>query len=135
MNNMGGFQVGQTASMEKTFTAKDIEAYASSTGDRNPIHLDDAYAAKTRFGRRVAHGMFVASMFSMILGTKFPGEGTIYVSQSLKFLKPVFLGDRIKAEVQLVRLQEDKPFATFKTVCVNQRSEVVIDGEALVVLP
>jgi acyl dehydratase len=135
VNSKREFRVGQTASMEKIFAAEDIEAYANSTGDRNPIHLDSVYAAKTKFGRRVAHGMFVASMFSTIFGTDFPGEGTIYVGQSLKFLKPVFLGDKVRAVVELIKIHEGKPLATFKTVCVNQKGEKVIDGEALLVLP
>ena len=73
------YELGQGASMEKTFAAGDVEAYAHCTGDKNPIHLDDVYASKTRFGKRVVHGMYVSAMFSTIFGTVFPGEGTIYV--------------------------------------------------------
>ena len=93
MDKSADFFVGETASLSRTVSAADVEAFAGITGDTNPVHLDEAYAATTRFHHRIAHGMLAASYISALLGTRFPGPGTIYVSQSLTFLRPVYLGD------------------------------------------
>lgn len=127
-------KVGDTASLTKTITDADIRAFAEVSGDRNPIHLDDEYAATTRFGRRIAHGMLAASLISTVLGTELPGVGTVYLSQSTRFLAPVFPGDAVTARVTVTNIREDKPVVTLKTTCENQNGELLIKGEAVVLV-
>jgi 3-hydroxybutyryl-CoA dehydratase len=124
------FAVGETDSLSRTITAADVDAFAALSGDQNPIHLDEAYAAKTRFGRRIAHGMLVASYISTLLGTKFPGSGTIYMSQTLNFLRPVFLGDTLTVTATVTNFRSDKAIATLATIVTNQRGETILSGEA-----
>ncbi|HEV2764597.1 MAG TPA: MaoC family dehydratase [Pyrinomonadaceae bacterium] len=127
-------KVGDAATRAKTFTDEDIRAFAELTGDHNPVHLDDGYAAGTRFGRRIAHGMLAASLISATLANELPGRGTVYLSQSLRFVAPVFPGDTVTARVRVVKVREDKPVVTLETVCTNQRGERLIEGEAVVLL-
>lgn len=126
---------GDAAEMSKTITDEDVRAFAALTGDRNPVHLDEEYAAGTRFGRRVAHGMLGASLVSAVLANELPGRGTIYLSQTLRFTAPVFLGDTLTARVTVRGVREDKPVVTLETVCTNQRGERVVEGEAVVLAP
>lgn len=126
------FKVGDTASLAKTITDEDIQRFASLSGDDNPLHLDDEYAAGTRFGGRIAHGMLGASLISAVLGTKLPGTGAIYLSQTLKFLAPVRPGDTIVARATITQIKEGKPIITLQTSCENQRHEQLITGEAVV---
>jgi 3-hydroxybutyryl-CoA dehydratase len=128
-------RVGDSASQTLTVGDEQIRQFADSVGDHNPLHLDDAFAAKTRFGKRIAHGMLAAGLISGVLGNKLPGPGTIYLSQSLRFTSPVFLGDTITATVTVTKVRDDKPIATLNTVCVKQGGEVVVQGEAVVVFP
>ena len=128
------FNIGDTASISKTITDADIQAFAEVSGDHNPLHLDEAYAAKTRFGRRIAHGMLSASLISAVLANELPGVGSVYLSQTLKFVKPVFLGDTVTARVTVIGIRDDKPFITLETVCVNQHDETVLKGEATVMV-
>jgi 3-hydroxybutyryl-CoA dehydratase len=128
-------KIGDSASRTKTITHEDVEDFARISGDTNPIHLDDAYAAKSRFGRRVAHGMLTVSLVSAILGNDLPGIGTIYLGQEVKFKEPVFIGDTITARVELVKYREDKRIATFSLSCVNQDGKLVMEGEAVVKAP
>jgi 3-hydroxybutyryl-CoA dehydratase len=125
-------EVGQTASLSKTILDEDVRQFAQLVGDYNPVHLDDDFAKKTRFGRRIAHGMWGASLISTVVGTQLPGPGTIYLSQSLDFKAPVFLGDTITAEATVTHVREDKPIVTLDTVCRNQRGELVLKGVAVV---
>lgn len=127
-------KVGDTASLTRTVTDQDILAFAEVTGDHNPIHLNDAFAATTRFSRRIAHGMFGASLISAVLGNDLPGPGSIYLSQTLKFLAPVYLGDTVTARVTVTRIKDDKLIVTLQTVCENQRGEALINGEAVVLV-
>jgi 3-hydroxybutyryl-CoA dehydratase len=124
-------KVGQKASLTREVTARDVETFARLTGDENPVHLDDDYAAKTRFGRRIAHGVFAAGLISAVLGTKLPGFGAVYLHQSLDFKLPVFLGDTITAEVVVTKVRPDKPIVTLETRCVNQDGAVVLSGQAV----
>lgn len=124
--------VGDAAEISKTVTDDDVRAFAEVTGDRNPVHLDDEYAASTRFGRRVAHGMLGASLISAVLANELPGRGTVYLSQTLRFTAPVFPGDTVTARVTVKNVREDKPVVTLETVCTNQRGERVVEGEAVV---
>jgi 3-hydroxybutyryl-CoA dehydratase len=127
-------QVGETASLSKTITDEDIQAFATLTGDRNPVHLDDDYARETRFGRRIAHGMLGATLISAVLGNQLPGQGSVYLSQSLQFIAPIFPGDIVTARVTVTRVREDKPVVTLETICSNQRGEPLIKGEAVILV-
>jgi len=127
--------VGDGAEVSKTITDGDVRAFAELTGDRNPVHLDEEYAAATRFGRRIAHGMLGASLISTVLAGELPGPGSVYLSQTLRFTAPVYLGDTITARVTVKHVREDKPVVTLETVCTNQRGERVVEGEAVVLVP
>jgi acyl dehydratase len=126
------FKVGDSAEITKTIEQADIHAFADVTGDHNPVHLDEEFAKTTRFGRTIAHGMFTASLISAVLANKLPGEGSVYLGQTLQFVAPVFAGDRITARVTVKELREGKSIVKLETVCINQREEVVIRGEATV---
>ena len=128
------FKPGDTASVTKIVTQEDIEKFAYLSGDHNPIHLDEEHAKGTRFGRRIAHGMLTSSLISNVIGNELPGVGTIYLSQTLQFLAPVFAGDTITARATVTSVREDKPIVKLETVCANQRDEVVIKGEATVLV-
>ncbi len=128
-------EIGASASRTTRITADLVATYAQITGDSNPVHLDEAYAAQTRFGRRIAHGMYTASLLSAVLANDLPGPGTIYLGQDVKFKAPVFIGDTITATVEVIAYREDKRIATFKTTCTNQDGTVVIEGEAVVLAP
>jgi acyl dehydratase len=128
-------KVGDAAEMRKTIADEDVRAFAELTGDRNPVHLDEEYAASTRFGRRIAHGMLGASLISAVLANELPGRGTVYLSQALRFTAPVFLGDTVTARVVVKHVREDKPVVTLDTFCTNQRGERVVEGEAVVLVP
>jgi 3-hydroxybutyryl-CoA dehydratase len=128
-------KLGVRASRTKRITSDAIEAFARASGDLNPVHLDEAYASTTTFGRRIAHGMLTASLVSAVLGNDLPGPGTIYLSQELKFKAPVYLDDEITATVELIRYREDKRIATFRTTCTNQDGNPVLEGEAVVIAP
>jgi acyl dehydratase len=127
-------RVGDAAEITRTVTDEDVRAFAEVTGDRNPVHLDDEYAAGTRFGRRIAHGMFGASLISAVLANELPGRGTVYLSQTLRFNAPVFPGDTVTARVVVKQVREDKPVVTLETFCTNQRGERVVEGEAVVLV-
>jgi 3-hydroxybutyryl-CoA dehydratase len=129
------FKAGDSAELSKTIREEDVRAFAELTGDRNPVHLDEEYAATTRFGRRIAHGMLGASLVSAVLANELPGRGSVYLSQTLRFTAPVYLGDTVTARVTVTRVREDKPVVTLETVCTNQRGERVVEGEAVVLAP
>ena len=128
------FKVGDAATRAKTITDADIRAFAELSGDHNPVHLDDVYAAGTRFGRRIAHGMLAASLVSATLANELPGPGSVYLSQTLRFVAPVFPGDTVTARVEVTKVREDKPIVTLETVCTNGRGERLVEGEAVVLL-
>ena len=128
------FKVGDSAETTKKITEADIQAFAEVTGDHNPIHLDDEFAKSTRFGRRIAHGMLTASLISSVLANKLPGEGSVYLGQSLQFVAPVFPGDEVTALVTVKQIRDDKPILKLETICVNQHGETVIRGEATVLV-
>ena len=127
--------IGDSASLTKTFSDEDVRAFAAISGDNNPVHLDDDYAATTQFKKRIAHGMLTAGLISAILGTQLPGEGTIYLGQTINFRAPVYLDDTITATVTVIKMHERKPIVTLETVCKNQDGVVVLDGEAVVLAP
>ena len=126
------FKVGDSAEITKTIEQSDVDAFASVTGDHNPVHVDEEFARTTRFGKRIAHGMLTASLISAVLANKLPGEGSVYLGQTLQFVAPVFPGDEITTRVTVKEIREDKPIVKLETVCLNQHGEVVIRGEATV---
>ncbi|MGA7876537.1 MAG: MaoC family dehydratase [Desulfoferrobacter sp.] len=128
-------KVGDMAEFAKTVTETDVYLYAGLSGDLNPAHINEAYAQKTFFKTRIAHGMLVAGFISAVLGTQLPGPGTIYIRQELNFLAPVRMGDTITARVEVVDVNTEKKKVRMKTTCVNQNGETVLDGEALVSPP
>jgi len=126
--------LGLTARVAKTITQADVTLFAGLTGDFNPLHVDHAYAATTRFGQPVVHGALLAGLVSAVLGMHLPGPGALYASQSLAFRKPVFLGDTITAEAEVVERVEDRNRVRLATRCRNQHGDVVAEGES-VLLP
>jgi 3-hydroxybutyryl-CoA dehydratase len=127
--------VGQRASFSKTVSESDVYLYAGISGDFNPAHINQAYAEKTAFETRIAHGMLSAGFISTVLGNQLPGPGTIYMSQSLTFLAPVAIGDTITATVEVVEILAEKKRVRLKTVCTNQEGREILTGEALVSPP
>lgn len=128
------FQIGERASFAKTVTESDVTTFAGLIGDFNPIHVDAEYARKSRFGRRVAHGMFTGGLISAVLGNKLPGPGSIYLSQQIEFLAPVFIGDTITATVEVTSWRQDKRILTLKTDCYNQEQKQVVTGQAVLLV-
>lgn len=132
---MTTIQIGQSASLTKTISDSDVRTFAAISGDHNPLHLDDEYAATTVFGRRIAHGSLTSALISAVLGEKLPGLGTIYLSQQTQFRGPVYIGDTITARVEVVAYREDKRITTLKTDVINQDGKRVVTGEAVVIAP
>ena len=128
------YTVGQSAEMTKIITEEDVFLFAGITGDRNPVHISKEFAAKTRFGERIAHGILTAGLISAVIGMKLPGPGCLYLSQTLQFLAPVKIGDEITARAEVMEVISEKRLK-LKTQCLNQRKEVVLEGEAIIVPP
>lgn len=126
--------VGAAASLTKVVTEADIVKFADATGDRNPLHLDAAFAATTIFKERIAHGILSAGVISATFASKLPGPGGIYISQNLRFKAPVKIGDAVTACVEVTALVPEKKFVTFKTQCFVG-DKLVVDGEATLMLP
>jgi 3-hydroxybutyryl-CoA dehydratase len=126
--------VGMAERLSKTIAASDVIGFAEVTGDRNPIHLSEHFAAKTPFGTRIAHGLYTASLISAVLGTRLPGPGAVYISQTLNFRAPVRIGDTVLVSVEVVELIAEKRRARLSCICMVG-DEVVLDGEALVKVP
>nr|PZN87069.1 MAG: acyl dehydratase [Pseudomonadota bacterium] len=126
--------LGMEASLQKVITEADVAAFAEVTGDKNPVHLDPDFAAKTIFKERIAHGMLTASLISAVFGTKFPGPGVIYISQTLNFRAPVKFGQTVTAKVKVVELYPAKRRALFECVCTAD-GKVVLEGEAMLLVP
>ncbi|HEX9754440.1 MAG TPA: MaoC family dehydratase [Gemmatimonadales bacterium] len=126
--------IGQTAEVRRTITESDVVAFAGISGDFNPVHVDAEWAARTRFGGRVAHGMLSAGLISNVLGMRLPGAGAIYRSQTLRFTAPVRPGDTITARAEVVELVPAKRRVRLRTTCTNQDGETVVEGEATMVV-
>jgi len=127
-------KLGQTAETTRVVTGADIAAFAAVSGDSNPLHLDEAYARTTAFGGRIAHGMLSAGFISAVLGVKLPGPGAIYLSQNLRFRRPVKIGDLVTARVTVSELNERRGHATLGTRCLVD-GKAVLDGEAVLMVP
>ena len=125
-------EIGMYDSLGKTVTESDVVIFAGTSLDVNPLHLNEEYAKTTMFKGRIAHGMIGAGLISAVLGTKLPGQGNIYLSQNLKFIAPVKIGDTITAKVEIIELTDAKKMVKLRTTCVNQDGVLVIDGEAKV---
>ena len=123
---------GDKTTRTKAISDDVIRSFAELTGDTNPVHLDDAYAAGTRFGRRIAHGMIAAGLISAALANDLPGPGTVYLGQTLQFKAPVYPGDTVTATVEVKSVRADKPIAVLTTFCTNQDNVIVLEGEATV---
>lgn len=128
------YEIGQKASFSKTIAECDVYGFAGITGDFNPLHVNRAEAEKLPFGERVVHGMLTASFLSTVIASRLPGPGTIYMQQDSRFMKPVFIGDTITAQVEIAEFLE-KGRARLKTTVTNQNGDIVVDGTAMVKLP
>jgi acyl dehydratase len=126
-------QVGDSHTITKTITAETVAVFADLVGDHNPVHLDDAFAATTRFGRRIAHGMISAGLISAAIANGWPGS--IYLSQTLQFRAPVYLGDTVTAKVTITAIRPDKPIVTYRTECHTQNNTLILEGEAICLVP
>jgi 3-hydroxybutyryl-CoA dehydratase len=124
--------VGDVAEVTHTVTAQTIREFVTASGDDNPIHSDAAFAAGTRFGRVIAPGMLTGSFVSSVIGTRLPGPGTIYLSQSFRFLHPVYIGDRVTARVEVAERLPERNRLRLRTNCLNQEDELLLEGEAWV---
>src|SRR5438477_13147036 len=126
--------VGMAEMLSKTISSSHVVGFAQLTGDRNPIHLSEHFAAKTSFGGRIAHGLYTASLISAVPGTRLPGPGAIYVSQTLNFRAPVRIGDEVEVTVTVAELIPERQRARLACTC-KVGDEIVLDGEALVKVP
>ena len=126
--------VGMTETLKKTIDSSDVVGFAEVTGDRNPIHLSEHFAAQTPFGTRIAHGLYTASLISAVLGTRLPGPGAVYISQTLNFRAPVKIGDTVEVKVTVAELIPEK-FRARLACARSVYGEPVLDGEAWVKVP
>lgn len=124
--------IGTRMSRTRTITEEDVVQFALLSGDHNPIHLNEEFAASTQFGERIAHGLLVASLVSALLGNDLPGHGAIYLGQTLKFLAPVHLGDTVTVSAEVINIREDKHILTLHTNCIDQEDTLIFTGEATV---
>lgn len=123
--------IGDTFEHHFSFSQEDVVLFAKVTGDNNPVHLDEEYAANTIFKRPIIHGMLGATVFSKVFGTMFPGEGTIYLNQNLQFLKPMLVNVEYTAQFEVVEIDREKHRATIKTIVINDEGKKVVDGSAI----
>lgn len=123
-----------SASISHLVTDADVTGFAALSGDENPVHLDEEYASKSRYGRRIAHGLFGASFFSGLFGTRLPGRGCVYAAQNLKFRRPVYIGDELVATVTVLAVDVQRKRVFFSTVCTVDGKEVII-GDAEIFVP
>ncbi|MFH0865660.1 MAG: MaoC family dehydratase [Bacteroidota bacterium] len=126
------FKTGDKVSVSKAFSKEEVLAYLKISTDTNPIHYDEEFASSTTFKKCIVPGMLVSSLFGGMLGSELPGNGTILLSQSSDFRKPVFVGEEVTAEIEIIKIREDKPIITFKTICKKNNDDIAIDGEAVV---
>jgi acyl dehydratase len=124
-----GLAVGQRARRTQTVTARHLELYAEITGDRNPLHFDPDFAARTRFGKLVAQGGITSGMLNALVAMDMPGPGTVFMSQSLKYLAPAYVGDTLTAEAEVLGLKPDKPVCQLKVTITNQTGTTLLEGE------
>lgn len=126
--------VGQSASISRLFTTKDVEVFSTMCMDTNPVHLNEEYARKSFFGDRIVYGYLTASLFSGVVGSILPGTGSIYLNQNMNFRKPVYHGQLVTATCTITHIRKDKPIISLETICRNEAGEIVVDGTALIKL-
>ena len=122
--------VGESAELTRSITAETIREFVDATGDDNPLHSDEEFAATTRFGQVIAPGILTGGLISAVIGTRLPGPGVVYLSQTFRFLRPVKIGDAITARVEVTEILRERNRVVLRTVCVNQAGELVLEGEA-----
>src|SRR4051812_4233765 len=127
-------KIGDKFSTSKQFTDSVVRAFAEVSGDYNPIHLDEEFARRTKFGKRIAHGMMSGALMSAVLGNEFKGLTIVYLSQTMRFIAPVFIDDTVTATATITNVREDKPIITIETVCTNQDDKPVVTGEAKIMV-
>ncbi len=127
-------QIGDKFSTERHVTDDLIRKFAEVSGDYNPIHLDEEFAKTTRSGKRIAHGMLSGAFISAVLGHEFKERKIVYLSQTMKFTAPVYLGDTVTAAATITNIREDKGIVTLETICTNQNGETLVKGEAVVMV-
>ena len=129
-------KLGDKFSTSRLVTDELVRKFAEVSGDYNPIHLDEEFASKTRFGRRIAHGMLSGAFISAVLGNEFRGQKIVYLSQTMKFTAPVFLGDTVTATATVTNIRKEKGIVLLETICTNQHGETLVKGEsAVMILP
>ncbi len=131
LTTFNDLEEGQKASLTKTITPEDLSHFIAITGDTNPLHVDGEFARQTFFGQKIAHGMLSAALFSTLVGMHIPGTGAIYKSQTLEFLKPVFIGDTLTAWFEIVEINREKEEIIINSWIENQDGKVVISGKAV----
>ena len=127
-------KIGDKFTTTREITDELICKFADLSGDHNPIHLDDEFAKNTRFGRRIAHGMLSGAFISAVLGYEFKERKIVYLSQTMRFTAPTFIGDTITTTATVTKIRADKPIVTLETVCTNQDGQATVTGEAMVML-
>ena len=127
-------KIGDKFSTTKQITDVVVRAFAELSGDFNPIHLDEEFAKTTQFGKRIAHGMISGALISAVLGYEFKERKVVYLSQTMKFIAPVFIDDTVTATATVIDIRQDKPIVTIETVCTNQNNETVVKGEGKIML-
>ena len=128
---MSELHIGQSASVTKTFTEGDVFVFAGFTGDLNPVHISEEFAKTTKFGRRIVHGPYVATLIGSVLGQQLPGGGSVYVSQNIRFRAPVFIGDTITCTLTVKEMNTERNRLTLDICLTNQDGKVVMDGESV----
>jgi len=131
---MNNINVGDRFSRTRDVTEELVRKFAEISGDFNPIHLDEEFAAKTRFGRRIAHGMLTGAFISAVLGQEFAERKIVYLSQTMRFVAPVFVGDSVTVTSTVSHIRDDKGIVTLQTICTNQNAEEVVTGESKVMV-
>ncbi|NPV91148.1 MAG: MaoC family dehydratase [Firmicutes bacterium] len=124
--------IGDRANVSKTISETDVYLFAGITGDFNPVHVNSEYAKDTQFSKRIAHGVLSVGLISTVLGTRLPGPGSIYLNQTVSFLAPVYVGDTITAEVEVIEKMPEKSRVKLRTTCYNQTGKNILQGEAIV---
>lgn len=127
-------KIGDKFSKTKQITDSVVRTFAELSGDFNPIHIDEEFAGTTRFGKRIAHGMISGALLSAVLGYEFKERKIVYLAQTMQFVAPTFIDDTITATATIVKIREDKPVVTLRTVCTNQNGETTLTGEAVVMI-
>lgn len=127
-------KIGDSFSRSRLVTDELVRAFAELSGDLNPIHLDEEFARTTRFGKRIAHGMLTGAFISAVLGSEFSERKIVYLSQTMRFTAPVFIGDTVTVTSTVKHIREDKEIVTFDTTCTNQNGETLVTGESKVMI-